>query len=63
MSEWFGRAERVERLQALLLFRAGAWGVCGAEEAGSRARDGVSGRFLREALLFGMDERAAREVL
>lgn len=42
-------------------FVQGRRDVLGTEGAGRRALDGASGLLLREALLFGMDVRAARE--
>ena len=41
--------------------RGGRWGVLGTEGAGCRARDGASGPLLREALLFEIYARTARE--
>lgn len=58
-----GCVRRLERLHALTLFRAGAAGCSRDGRGRASARDGVSGLLLREAMLFGMDERAAREVL
>lgn len=56
-----GCAERLERLLALSLSAQGRRGVRGTEGGGRRARDGVSGRLLRETMLFGVDARAVRE--